>query len=469
MARERRSFGNFFKQAEPIVIRLNTYSLFDVYTGTYHEGMRGERILNGGIAPFMGFVAAGNMFKSTIMNDLNLKAFKDHYKNTEFFVYDTENLASYERYKHLAEKIDFPAEVDFYDESWFSMTKSEDMIGNKWFEAFKDYMSVKEKDKKALLKTPFKNPKTGTNVEWYFPSITMMDSISAFTTDSIESIFDKAETGESERNTLFMKDGIAKTQLMMELKDTLTKSGQYFSTVAHVGSTVNMDGKPERKHLIHMRQGEKMKGVPNKFDFYTSVCYEIFAASPIVAADKKGPLYPEDAEDDLRGDVDLMELSIRALRNKYGVSGIPFKIVVSQKHGYQPSLTDFHYCREYDYYGIIGGGTPNNKLELMPDVNFTRKSLRTKIKEDPKFVRALGITAELCMMENLWGSTEWKELKCTPKELYEDIKALGYNWDELLDTRRHWIYEDESHPQHYLSVMDLLRMRKGLYKPYWMK
>ena len=469
MARERRSFGQYYTQAEPITVQLNTYSLFDVYTGEYHDGMKGERILNGGFSPFMGFVAAGNMFKSTLMNDLALKAFKDHYQDTEFAIYDTENLANRSRYQHLAQKIHFPEEVDFYDDKWVSMTKGENMIGNKWFEAFKKYMEDKEKDKKAVMTTPFKHPKTGENVKWWYPSITIMDSISAFTTDSINLIMDKGETGDSERNTIFMKDGIAKTQLMMELKDTLMRSGQYFATVAHVGSTVNMDGKPERKHLIHMRQGEKMKGVPNKFDFYTTVCYEIFAASPLVAADKKGPLYPHDGEDDLRGDVDLMELSIRALRNKFGQSGNPFKIVVSQKEGFLPSLTDFHYCREYDYFGIIGGGTPNNKLELMPDVNFTRKSLRSKIDENPRFARALGITAELCMMTNMWGTKEWLELKCTPKELYEDIKALGYDWDELLDTRRHWIYEEETHPQHYLSTMDLLRMRKGLYKPYWHK
>lgn len=469
MARERRGFGAFFKQAEPLDICLNTYSLFDVYTGSYHDGMRGERILNGGFAAFMGFVGPGNAGKSTLMNDLALKAFKDHYNDTEFAVYDTENLARRERFVRLARKIDFPAEVDFYDEKWFSMTKSENMIGNKWFEAYKEYMIEKEKDKKAKLTTPFKHPKTGEAIMWWYPSVTLMDSISGFSTDSIEKLMEKGETGDSERNTLFMKDGIAKTQLMMELKDNLTKSGQYFGTVAHVGKTVNIDGKPERKHLVHMRQGEKINGVPGKFDYYTTVCYEIFAITPLVSADKKGPLYPKDAEDDLRGDVDLNELSIRALRNKLGVSGIPFKIVMSQKEGFQPSLTDYHYCREYDYYGIVGGGTPNNKLELMPDLNFTRKSLRTKIKEDPKFVRALGITAELCMMTNLWSNPEWDELKCTPKELYEDIKALGYNWDELLDTRRHWIYEEETHPQHYLSTMDLLRMRKGLYKPYWMK
>jgi len=59
MARERRSFGQYYKQAEPLTICLNTYSLFDVYTGEYFDGVRGERILNGGFAPFMGFVAAG--------------------------------------------------------------------------------------------------------------------------------------------------------------------------------------------------------------------------------------------------------------------------------------------------------------------------------------------------------------------------------------------------------------------------
>lgn len=57
---------------------------------------------------------------------------------------------------------------------------------------------------------------------------------------------------------------------------------------------------------------------------------------------------------------------------------------------------------------------------------------------------------------------------CSPGELYEDLKKMGYNWDELLETRGFWIFNDNIHPRKYLSTMDLLKMRVGEYKPYWM-
>ena len=58
---------------------------------------------------------------------------------------------------------------------------------------------------------------------------------------------------------------------------------------------------------------------------------------------------------------------------------------------------------------------------------------------------------------------------CSPKELYEDIKKLGYDWNVLLNTRGYWTIDQYTNPVPYLSTVDLLRMRKGLYEPYWLK
>jgi len=53
--------------------------------------------------------------------------------------------------------------------------------------------------------------------------------------------------------------------------------------------------------------------------------------------------------------------------------------------------------------------------------------------------------------------------------LYNDLKAIGYDWDVLLNTRYYWVPEDEEKDQEYpyLTGRDLLRRRKGLYIPYW--
>ena len=58
---------------------------------------------------------------------------------------------------------------------------------------------------------------------------------------------------------------------------------------------------------------------------------------------------------------------------------------------------------------------------------------------------------------------------CTPKELYEDIKKLGYDWNVLLDTRGYWTIDQYTNKVPFLSTVDLLKMRKGLYTPYFLK
>lgn len=48
---------------------------------------------------------------------------------------------------------------------------------------------------------------------------------------------------------------------------------------------------------------------------------------------------------------------------------------------------------------------------------------------------------------------------------------MGYDWDLILNgTRGYWMCEEDEHltDKKFLSTYDLLRMRKGQYKPYWM-
>ena len=79
----------------------------------------------------------------------------------------------------------------------------------------------------------------------------------------------------------------------------------------------------------------------------------------------------------------------------------------------------------------------------------------------------MNITAELAQM---WMfHREYGDLLCTAKELYDDIKAQGYDWDMILSqTRGWWTFDDEKHPLKYLSILDLLHLRKGK-KAYWME
>jgi hypothetical protein len=54
------------------------------------------------------------------------------------------------------------------------------------------------------------------------------------------------------------------------------------------------------------------------------------------------------------------------------------------------------------------------------------------------------------------------------KETYETKTRINGNWDILLDTRGYWTINQYTFKIPYLSMIDLLKMRKGLYFPYFL-
>ena len=64
----------------------------------------------------------------------------------------------------------------------------------------------------------------------------------------------------------------------------------------------------------------------------------------------------------------------------------------------------------------------------------------------------------------------YENLLCTPKELYDDLIKLGYDWDILLNTRGWWTIDNETKElPPFLSTKDLLLMRTNEYTPYWLE
>ncbi|MCK9517319.1 MAG: hypothetical protein M0Q87_14950, partial [Ottowia sp.] len=56
------------------------------------------------------------------------------------------------------------------------------------------------------------------------------------------------------------------------------------------------------------------------------------------------------------------------------------------------------------------------------------------------------------------------------KDLYDKIKAKGYDWDFILEnTRGWWTFNNDKLPLYFLSTYDLVRMANGEYHPYWLE
>ena len=483
------SFAKNFKGLSGIKPMLNIGCLHDIPTGTYVLGKNGESILIGGVPHIEGVIGRGNTNKSTLTKfritrildrygapDINMEPFPNYATAME---YDTENSSSIKRIESLS-KLSSPRLVEnlgidqtgntityFKNPNHYLFTDNTEQNGTEWFSTWKGTLNAWADDKKLLIDTPIVDPLTGETMKIKPISLTAVDSLSRFRSASVDKIIDNADVGESGRNVEALRDAMAKSQLLNELPALTARAGAYIVMTGHVGDNMQMDPMaPPMKKLAFLKQSLKIKHVPEPFTFLTNALWMVNSTSPLINQSTKAPEFPRNSDDDLRGDTDLLEMSAMLLRCKSGPSGIPIDFVISQSEGLHPGLSEFLYIRKYDRFGLEGN-VQNYQLSLVPDVNMSRTTIRKKIAENKNVERALEITSELCQMTNLWHHLP-DGLLCSPKQLYEDLKARGYDWNVLLATRGYWVPDQYNHPVPYLSTMDLLNMRAGTYVPFWM-
>jgi hypothetical protein len=456
---------NFFNPSPDIRPYLNLGCLFDIPTGRYHIGEHGESILNGGLSFFTGIGGRGNMFKSVLAHWMILRCL-DRYHQSAANVYDTETTLTFDRLYQLAMTMESIAGLDLKEEGRLVLTDNTVYSGNEWFAKFREFVNDKKKNKKEyLVETPFMN-KAGERIKSALPSLFELDSLSMFTTDSVEAIYTKNEIGDSAANTDALRSAAAKNQMLMQLPTLTGSSNNYLIATAHVGDKHQLDPyAPNVKKLSFLKGNSTFKNVPEKFSFLTNNLWYCLAVNVLQNQATKGPEYPKNPEDVVKGDTDLQILTVQNLRAKAGPTGMPFELIISQREGVLVGLSEFNYIKQFNRYGL-GGHDRSYYLELVPDVSMQRTTVRFKIDEHPQVRRALEFTSEMCQMDNLHFEQTVGYL-VEPKSLYENLKSLGYDWDILLDTRGYWVFGDDSKEKPFLSTLDLLKMNKGEYHPWW--
>lgn len=445
----------------------NVGCLFDIQTGKYVPGVRGEMILNGGVAPIEGVTGIGNSFKSTVMHYRMLQVFK-RYLESFGAAYDTENSATLQRYIDLANALDPTGELaSTLDEEVgrFILSSAVEYGGTEWHNKLKEWTKERLKSDKKI-DTPFPD-KEGKPIKIYAPFIQQVDSLSQLKSEAVMKKIDDNGIGEAELNTIDMNASRARAQLVDDLPNLTGKCGVIMMLSVHMGEQIVMDQyNAPKKKLAFVKGNKKMKKAPENFTFLTNNLFEITEIKPLINQSTKMVEFPVNAEDDMKGNTDLMVATIMPVRTKYGKTGIPFEIIISQTNGVQDTLSEFWYCRSYGRYGL-GGNLQHVELELYPGVKFQRTTIRRLIKEDKKFCRAMQITADLCQMKAIWPEFAAEHITFTPTELYNKIREMGYDWDELLETRPYWTFDQYTNPIKFLSTMDLINMYHGKYKPYW--
>jgi hypothetical protein len=467
-----------FKLSPNVKIMINIGATMDIPTGDYITGQYGESILNGGLGSLTGVVGIGNNFKSTTLNYMMLSAASKVEESTPTSInsYDTENNMHEAHLRKFASRFEVFNKKDIFNGGTWQITDKTVYYANEWYEVLKTFLNDKKKNAdKISLTTPFLD-RDGKLMKIITPTFGAVDSFSEFETSDVADIQNKNELGDSGGNTIHMRQGLAKTRFLMDIPTLAGSSYHYTLLSAHIGKEMQMASgpyaPPPPKKLQHLKHNDKLKGVTDKFTFLMSNCWQASNAAPYINQATKGPEYPRNPDDNVTGDMDLNLVTLRQLRSKSGQSGIVLEILVSQSEGVLPELTEFHYIKSSDRFGISGTMQHYN-LDIYPECKISRTTIRSKIATDAKLRRALNITSELAQMQHLWRHLG-AEIFCTPSQLYEDLKKKGYDWDLLLNTRGYWLFDNDKHPIPFLSTMDLLRMRLDQevpgfkpYHPYW--
>ena len=451
---------------------LNAFSLIDHMTGSYHRGLHGAWYLNGGMSHIMGWAGRGNTFKTAASKAVSMRV-AVRYQPEWFETYDSENsfggiprLQAFQQNIPEARHLDIPSLLE-EGGSW-NITDSSLELGDEWWKKYRDEMTnrrnIKEKD---LLTTPFMEL-NGDSRKMPSPWLLDVDSFSGLRVNSVENMHDKANVGDSALNTEAMKSGAAKSQMMGQMPTVAAAAMYYMNLTAHAGDEIKMDMyAPSHKKLSGLKGDLKLKGVPENFTFLTNSCFIATSSGPLLDKNTKLPLFPHPDKPEVQGDTDLMVVRFEQLRGKGGPTGAFMDLIFSQREGLLVGLTEFYYLREYaGNYGMdVKGNNQGFTLHLYPEVFFTRKSVRKLLMEDPKFARAMAITAAMAYMHINWFDMD-SAIKLPPADVYTKIKEAGYDWNEILsDTVEYWYFLEHADTvkKPTITAMTLLQMAAGNY------
>lgn len=464
------SFGNI-KRAAFLRPMLQLGSLFDMMTGTFYKGKDGQYHLNGGLPNFVGVAGLPNTFK-THLALFFVATIMARYSCSRAWPHDAENTLTIQRVMAAMSWYAELAGVDLEELGRFVFTDADVYKGDEWFVALKKESEDRKKDKSLLRTTPFWDHKHGGYVQIPAPTVSLLDSLSGMTTNILLDKYDEHGIGESKLNSIAMDTARIKSQMLEQMINVTSPGGIFSIMTAHIGQEYTMDAKKQPiKRLKHLKGDLKLKKTSENFAFYTGICWQCVDTRKMLDGDRM-PEFPRSKEDAMKDDTDLLEVPLVGLRNKSGPSGVQFSCVMSQSEGVKMGLTEYLFLKSFRkpdadsvYYGI-GGNDSNYFLHLHPDEKLTRKSIRRKLDDDKLLARAMSLTAQLAYMRMMWHNLE-EGFLCTPKQLREDLTAKGYDWNILLNTREFWIFQEDSHPQEEMTVIDLLNMRKGRYHPKW--
>lgn len=361
------------------------YSVYNIYSGQLEMGMHGYPVLNGGLFPrlcnIIGESATG---KTTLMVGLATSAvdfiksrFGDGY--SELIYLDVEKNLNKNRFCDISHwsLADYQTRCSYSDGD-ISLVDLANTIMK--------IADIKMKYKKDYLLPSGLRDIDGKEVMFLAPTYICVDSVAAINPNGVEDLIEHDKAGEMKEvdklgtNMEAAQDAKAWTIFVRKIKPWLAQANIGLYCINHKTKEMKVDMfSKETRYLPFLGMGEKLKG-GKEFIFQS---YNIFDLQSGEKFDEKNPVYGND----MRG------FSTRAsfVKSKTNQEGVRFPMIFDLNRGYLPELSDFEYLYQKKY-GI--DGAVKMSLDVLPEVQFTRRTLLDTIEEYPQLARAIQFTAK---------------------------------------------------------------------------
>lgn len=372
------------------------YTVYNVYSGTMVSGVNGMPVLNGGLFPRLcNVIGESGCGKTSVLIGLVTSAV-DYIWNrfgqgySEIFYNDPENNTPPNRFMNLAHwsPADFMNKCN-YSNKPISLVELANMI-------LKIY-NIKTTCKKDYLLPSGIKDVDGREIMFLAPTFICVDSVAQVNPNGVEDLLQLDKAGEVKDNDKLGSnmeaalDAKAWTIFVRKIKPYLDGANIGLYCINHKikEMKVGMFDK-ETRYLPFLGMGEKLKG--GKEFIYQS--FNIFDLSSGEKLNERNPIYGPD--------VNGFITNASFVKNKYNIEGAKFPMVFDMANGYMPELSDMEYLwqKKFGFSGSV-----KLYLDVLPEVQFTRRTLLETIEEYPQLARALAFTARYrATQEMIYGN-----------------------------------------------------------------
>ena len=361
------------------------YTIYNVYSGQMEMGIHGYPVLNGGLYPRIGnIIGESATGKTTLLVGLCTSAvdwIRNRFGNgySELFYFDVEKNLNKNRFCDVSgwTLADYQTKCNY---------SSDDISLLDLANFIMKIVDIKTKYKNDYLLPSGLRDIDGREVKFLAPTYICVDSVAAVNPNGVEDLLAHDKSGEAKEieklasNTDGMTDAKAWTVFVRKIKPYLDKAIIGLYCINHKTKETKMDMfQKEKRYLPFLAMGEKLKG-GSEFIYQS---YNIFDLQSGEKFDEKNPVYGPN--------INGFSTRTRFVKSKTNMEGVQFPMVFDLNRGYLPELSDFEYLYQKKF-GI--DGSIKMVLDVLPEVQFTRRTLLDAIDEYPQLARAIQFTAK---------------------------------------------------------------------------